>query len=150
MEGSQASNIIVGYSFDINIDAPRVWVMSGHYTSATAGHFFKKCQKFCQKMPKNRSWGILSEAKCCSLRVQQILFFLKTNFICINFIRLRGLAAGMVSGRNNGLFSCYVEFAPRAKTEILHTKQRIIHTNQNHKKKQTYFQSLCLWSKTIY
>ena len=118
MEGSQTSNIIVGYSFDINVDAPRVWGMSGHYTPATAGRFFKKCQKFCQKMPKNRSWGTLSEAKCCSLRVQQIFFFLKTNFICINFIRLRGLAARMVSSRNNGLLSCYVEFEVRAKNEF--------------------------------
>ena len=46
--GSPTSNIIVG-SFDIihhiNIDAPRVWGMSGHYTPATAGRFFKKCQK---------------------------------------------------------------------------------------------------------
>ena len=43
--GSPTSNIIVGCSFDITIDAPRVWGMSGHYTPATAGRFFKKCQK---------------------------------------------------------------------------------------------------------
>ena len=90
--------------------------MSGHYTPATAGRFFKKCQKFCQKMSKNRSWGILPKAKCCSVWVQQTFFLSEINFICINFIRLQGLAAGTVSGRNNGLPCCYVEFAVRAKT----------------------------------
>ena len=34
----------------------------------------------------------------------------------MNFIRLHGLAAGTVSGRNNGLLRCYVEFGIRAKT----------------------------------
>ena len=34
----------------------------------------------------------------------------------MNFIRLQGLAAGTVSGRNNGLVRCYVEFGVRAKT----------------------------------
>ena len=118
---SPTSNIIVGHSFDIKIDAPRVWSMSGHYTLATAGRFFKKCQKFCQKMPKNRSWGTLPEAKCCFLRVQQKKFFLETNLICMNFIRLQGLAAGIVSGRNNGLLSCYMELPVRAKTKFSYT-----------------------------
>ena len=71
--GSPTFNIIVRCSFDINIDAPRVWGMSGHYTPATAGHFFKKCQK----MPKNRSWGILPKAKCCSVWIQQNFFYRK-------------------------------------------------------------------------
>ena len=43
-------------------------------------------------------------------------FFLEKNFICMNFIRLQGLAAETVSGRNNGLLSCYVEFGVHAKT----------------------------------
>ena len=47
------------------------------HSLSTAGRFFKKCQKFCQKMPKNRLWGILSEAKCCSAWVQQIFFYRK-------------------------------------------------------------------------
>ena len=34
----------------------------------------------------------------------------------MNFIRLQGLAAGTVSGRNNGRPRCYVEFGVRAKT----------------------------------
>ena len=106
----------MGYSFDITIDAPRVWSISGHYTLSTAGRFFKKCQTFCQKMPKNRLWGTLSEAKCCSLGVQQKNFFLETNSICMNFICLQWLAAGILSGRNNGLLSCYVGFSIRAKT----------------------------------
>ena len=43
---SLTSNIIVGYSFDINIYAPRVGSIPGHYTLATAGCFFKKCSEF--------------------------------------------------------------------------------------------------------
>ena len=117
------SNIIVGHSFDINIDAPRVWSISGHYGLTTAGRFFKKCQKFCQKMPKNRSWGILPKAKCCSVWVQQNFFLSEINFICMNFIRLQGLAAGTVFGRNNGLVSCYVEFPIRAKTGFSYMKK---------------------------
>ena len=91
---------------------PRVWGMSGHYTPATAGRFFKKCQK----MPKNRSWGILPKEKCCSVWDQQNFFLSEINFICMNFIRLQGLADETVSGRNNGLPTCYVEFPPRPKT----------------------------------
>ena len=117
------SNIIVGHSFDITIDTPRVWSMSGHYTLSTAGRFFKKCQNFCQKMPKNRSWGTLSEAKCCPRRVQQKnYFFWKKNFICMDFIPLQGLPTGILSGRNKGLLSCYVGFCIRAKTEFSYTK----------------------------
>ena len=69
-------------------------------------------------MPKNRSWVILSETKCCSVLMQLQKKMSEINFICINFIRLRRLAAEMVSGRNNGLDRCYVEFGVRAKTEI--------------------------------
>ncbi len=92
--------------------------MSGHYTLTTAGRFFKKCQKFCQKMAKNRSWGILSEEKCCSVGVQHKNVFGGTNFICMNFNPLRGLPAGTLSGRNNGLLRCYIGFCIRAKTEF--------------------------------
>ena len=73
-------------------------------------------QKFCQNCQKNRSWGILPKAKCCSVWVQQNFFLSEINFICMNFIRLQGLAAGIISGRNNGLPRCYVEFGVRAKT----------------------------------
>ena len=93
-------------------------VCPGHYTLTTAGRFFKKCQKFCQKMPKNRSWGTLSEVKCCPRRVQQKKSFSETNFICMNFIRLQGLAAGTDSGRNNELLSWSMEFEVRPKTEF--------------------------------
>ena len=99
----------MGYSFDITIDAPRVWSMSDHHTLTTAGRLFKKCQKFCQKMPKNRSWDTLPE-------VQQNFFLSEINFICMNFIRLQGLAAGTVSGRNNGLLRWSMEFEVRPKT----------------------------------
>ena len=46
------------------------------------------------------------------------IVFLETNSICMDFIRLQWLAAGTVSGRNNGLLSCYVEFCIQAKTEF--------------------------------
>ena len=127
-EESQTSNIIVGYSFDITIDAPSVWSISGHYGLTTAGRFFKKCQKFCQKMPNNRLWGILSEAKCCSLVVQQN-FFPETNSICMDFICLQWLAAGILSGRNNGLLRWSMEFGTRPKTEfscICHKSRQLL------------------------
>ena len=118
LETSLMSNIIVGYSFDIKKNILRVWSMIGHYTCATAGRFFKKCQKICQKMAKNRSWVILSETKCCSVLVQLQKKMSEMNFICMNFIRLWGLPAGMVSGRNNGLDRCYMEFGVRAKKKF--------------------------------
>ena len=40
---SLAFNIIVGHSFDIKIDAPKLWSMSGHYILVTACRLFKKC-----------------------------------------------------------------------------------------------------------
>ena len=107
----------MGYSFDITIDAPRFWSMSGHHTLTTAGRFFKN---FAKKCPKNRSWGTLSEVKCCLRRMQHNKLILETNFICMNFIRLQGLDAGTVSGRNNGLLRWSMEFEIRAKTEFLH------------------------------
>ena len=60
-DASFTSNIVVGYSFDIKKYIWRVWSMAGHPFHSKAGHFFKKCSKFCQKMPKNRSWGTLPE-----------------------------------------------------------------------------------------
>ena len=113
-----ASNIIVGHSFDIKIDAPRVWRISGHYTFSTTGRLFKKCQKISQKIAKNCYWGILLEEKCCSMRVQHQKFLSEINFMCMNFIRLRGLPAGILSGRNNELLRCYMEFGVRAKTKF--------------------------------
>ena len=44
----------------------------------------------------------------------------------MNFIRLQGLAAKTVSGRNNGLHSCYVEFPPRAKTGFSYVCKRTL------------------------
>ena len=44
--------------------------------------------------------------------------FLETNSICMDFIRPQWLAAGILPGRNNGGFRCYVEFCIRAKTEF--------------------------------
>ena len=84
-----------------------------------------------QKMPKNRLWGILSEANCCSLMVQR-KFFLKKNSICMDFICLQWLAARILSGRNIGAFRCYVEFSIRAKTGFSN-----ISTNSN----QTIFKT---------
>ena len=110
-----AYNIIVGHSFDIKIDAPRVWSMSGHYTSSTTGRLFKKCQKISQKIAKNCSWGILLEEKCCSMRVQHQKFLSEINFMCMNFIRLRELPAGSLPGRDNTLLRWSMGFAVRAK-----------------------------------
>ena len=42
---------------------------------------FQKVPNF---LPKNRSWGTLSEAKCCPRRVQQKKLFLETIFICLD------------------------------------------------------------------
>ena len=77
---------------------------------------FQKVPKILPKMPKNCLWGILSEAKCCSLVVQRKICFSETNSICMDFICLQWLAAGILSGRNNGPLSCYIEFCIRAKT----------------------------------
>ena len=60
-DASLTSNIVVGYSFYIKNNIWRVWSMTGHPFHSIAGHFFKNCSKFCQKMPKNRSWGTLPE-----------------------------------------------------------------------------------------
>ena len=48
-------------------------------------------------------------------------FFPETNFICMYFIPLQGLPAGILSSRNKGLLSCYVEFSIRAKTEFAYS-----------------------------
>ena len=113
-----ASNIIVGHSFDIKIDAPRVWSMSGHYISSTTGRLFKKCQKISQKIAKNCSWGILLKEKCCSMRMQHQKFLSEINFMCLNFIRLRGLPAGSLPGRDNTLLRWSMGFAIRAKKKF--------------------------------
>ena len=42
----------------------------------------------------------------------------ETNSICMDFICLQWLAAGILSVRNNGAFRCYVEFTVRTKTEF--------------------------------
>ena len=71
---SWTSNIIVGCSFDINIDAPKVWGMSGHYTPA--GRFFKKCQKFCQKIGPETYFTRQNVAPCGSNK----FFFIGNKF----------------------------------------------------------------------
>ena len=75
-------------------------------------------QKVSKILPKNCSWGTLSETKCCPWRVQQKELFSETNFICMNIIRLQGLDAGTVPCRNNGLLSWSMEFGVRPKTEF--------------------------------
>ena len=45
--------------------------------------------------------------------------------MCMNFIRLRELPAGILSGRNNELHSCYMEFGRRAKTNFSYTIQKL-------------------------
>ena len=100
------------YSFDITIDALRVWSISGHYTLSTAGRFFKKCQNFCQKIASGAYFWRQNVAPWwCNEN-----FFSETNSICMDFICLQWLAAGILSVRNNGLLSCYIEFFIRAKT----------------------------------
>ena len=70
VEASVMSNIIVGYSFDIKKNIPRVWSTSGHCVDTTAGYFFGKCPKFRPKWPKISKWYRLHEPKCCSVWVQ--------------------------------------------------------------------------------
>ena len=95
-----ASNIIVGHSFDIKLDAPRVWSMSGHYTSSTTGRLFKKCQNISQtisqKITKNCCWSILLEEKCCSVRVQY-----QKNFVGNKFYVHKLHSATRVTRRNS-------------------------------------------------
>ena len=81
-------------------------------------------QKVSKILTKNRSWGTLSEEKCCPRRVQQKNIFLETNFIYMNFIRLQGLAAGTVYGRNNGLLHWSMEFDIRAKNEFSYRNKK--------------------------
>ena len=86
--------------------------MSGHYTLTTAGRFFKKCQNFCQKIASGAYFRRQNVAPWwCNEN-----FFSETNFICMDFICLQWLAAGILFGRNNGLLRCYVGFCIRAKT----------------------------------
>ena len=59
-DASLTSNIVVGYSFDIKKNIWRVWTMADHPFHSMAGHFFKKCSKFCQKMPKKSLLGYTS------------------------------------------------------------------------------------------
>ena len=49
-DASLTSNIVVRYSFDIKKNIWKVWSMSDHPFHSMAGHFFKKCSKFCQKI----------------------------------------------------------------------------------------------------
>ena len=49
---SPTSNIIVEYSFDITLDSPRVWSMSGHPVRSTAGHFLKIAKNLSKNRPK--------------------------------------------------------------------------------------------------
>ena len=57
---SLTSNIIVGHSFDIKIDAPKLWTMSGHYTLATAGRLFKSAEN----LAKNTQKLLLEHTSC--------------------------------------------------------------------------------------
>ena len=76
--------------------------------SKSAKHFAKKCQK----IDPGAYFPRQNVAPCGFNK----MFLSEINFICMNFIRLQGLAAETVSGRNNGLPCCYVEFPIRAKT----------------------------------
>ena len=78
--------------------------------SKSAKNFAKKCQKIASGAYYPRQnvapWG------CNKKKI------LETNSICMDFICLQWLAVGILSGRNNGLLSCYVEFTVRAKTGL--------------------------------
>ena len=76
--------------------------------SKSAKNFAKKCQK----IGPGAYFPRQNVAPCGSNKI----FLSEINFICMNFIRLQGLAARTVSGRNKVLHSCYVEFPPRPKT----------------------------------
>ena len=81
-DASLTSNIVVGYSFDIKKNIWRVWSMAGHPFHSMAGHFSKKCSKFCQKMPKNRSWVhfLRKNGIPCWCNTKKII---KNDFICL-------------------------------------------------------------------
>ena len=75
-------------------------------------------QKVSKILPKNAQKSLLghtSRSKMLSPKGATKFFLSEINFICMNFIRLQGLAAGTVSGRNNGLLRCYVAFGVRPK-----------------------------------
>ena len=77
---------------------------------------FQKVPKILPKNAKKSVLGHTSQGKMLLRMGSKIFFLSEINFICMNFIRLQGLAAGTVSGRNNGLLRCYVEFGVRPKT----------------------------------
>ena len=79
--------------------------------------FSKSVKKFAKKSFLGHTFG----GKMLSPKGATKFVFLETNFICMNFIRLQGLAIETVSGRNNGLHHWSIEFDIRAKNEISHT-----------------------------
>ena len=79
---------------------------------------FSKVSKILPKNAPKSLLGYTFRGKMLSPKGATKKCFLETNFICINFIRLQGLAAGKVSGRNNGLLRWSMEFDIRPKTEF--------------------------------
>ena len=72
--------------------------------------FSKSAKNFAKWYKKNRFWVMLSETICYFVLVQFQKTISETNFMRINFIRLRRLDTEIFSGWNNGLHSYYMEF----------------------------------------
>jgi len=79
---------------------------------------FSKSVKNFAKNTKKSLLGHTFWGKMLSPKGATKFFFSETNFICMNFIRLQWLAAGIVPGENNGLLSWSMEFGVRPKTEF--------------------------------
>ena len=94
----------------------KFWSMSGHPFHSMAGHFFKKCSKFCQKMPKNRSWYTSWEKILFRVGATQKKI-IQNIFLCLYYLIITGLPAKIISGHWWARFRCYVEFAVWAKTD---------------------------------
>ena len=77
--------------------------------------FSKSVKTFAKKSPLGHTFGgklLLPDG------ATKFFFFENKFYIYMDFICLQWLAAGILSGRNNGAFRCYVEFTVRAKTEF--------------------------------
>ena len=85
--------------------------------SKSAKNFAKKCSKIARGAHFLLQNVVLYE--CNKKNLSEI------NFMCMNFIRLRGLPAEILSGRNNWLLRCYMEFCVRAKTKFSYTKSLV-------------------------
>ena len=107
-----------GILFEYNYWCPKIL----EYVRPPHSHYGRPLfQKVSKILPKNTQKSLLGHTfrgKMLSPKGATKKSFSGTTFICMNFIRLQGLAAGTVSGRNNGLLRWSMEFEVRPKTEF--------------------------------